>query len=172
MKRLFIGTAALATVLFASCSPQKRLARQEHRYMKHTYKMLKKVLNEADVTLLRDSVRVLFPSNIMYDFNSATLSPSFYPAVQRFAGALNERNKTGIFIIGHTDSVGTEAYNRELSQQRADTAKYWLVKYQVADNRLESWGMGSKSPIAPNDTEEGRRKNRCVEFVVLYNLKK
>lgn len=173
MKNSIIGGAFIAcAVLLASCSEEKKLARQEHRYMKRTYKTLKKVLNEADVTRLRDSVRVLFPSNIMYEFNSSVLNPNIYPAVQRFANALNDRSKTEIFVIGHTDSVGTEAYNKELSEQRADTAKKWLVTYKVADARMHSWGMGSKSPIASNDSEEGRKKNRCVEFVVLYNFKK
>lgn len=173
MKNIIIGGALLAcAVLVSSCSEEKKLARQEHRYMKKTYKTLRKVLNEADVTRLRDSVRVLFPSNIMYEFNSSVLNPGVYPAIQRFANALNERSKTEIFVIGHTDSVGTEAYNKELSEHRADTAKKWLVNYKVDAARMHSWGMGSRSPIAANDSEEGRKKNRCVEFVVLYNFGK
>lgn len=172
MRNAIISGIAVFSLLAASCSQEKKLARQEHRYMKRTYKTLKKVLNEADVTRLRDSVRVLFPSNIMYDFNSASLSPSFHPSIQRFAGALNDHSKTEIFVIGHTDSVGTETYNNELSEHRADTAKYWLGNYKVDQARMHSWGMGSRSPIASNETEEGRKKNRCVEFVVLYSFRK
>lgn len=68
-------------------------------------------------------------------------------------------------IAGHTDSVGSEAYNRDLSQRRAQALKQYLMdQYNVAENRLEIIGYGESQPVADNDTEQGRAMNRRVVF--------
>ena len=71
-------------------------------------------------------------------------------------------------VSGHTDNVGDANKNRELSRVRAMQIKNVLVEKGVSDARLTSWGLGSLSPIADNSTQEGRNKNRRVEFIVLY----
>jgi outer membrane protein OmpA-like peptidoglycan-associated protein len=92
--------------------------------------------------------------------------------MNRFADALNKFEKTAILISGYTDSIGTDEYNEKLSAQRADTAKAALVNNKVANQRINTWGMGKRHPIATNETEEGRALNRRVEFIILYDVKK
>jgi OOP family OmpA-OmpF porin len=89
--------------------------------------------------------------------------------MQRFANALNLHFKTSILINGYTDNTGTEELNKTLSSQRADSASEILKFYKVTDQRMLRWGMGASNPIADNNTEEGQRKNRRVEFIMLYS---
>ncbi|MFM8631393.1 MAG: OmpA family protein, partial [Betaproteobacteria bacterium] len=78
-----------------------------------------------------------------------------------------------IVAVGHTDSVGTDAYNQKLSERRAAAVKAYLVSKGVAANRVYTEGKGEKSPVADNKTKEGRAKNRRVEIEVVgtRNLK-
>ena len=75
--------------------------------------------------------------------------------------------------VGHTDSVGTDAYNQKLSERRAAAVKAYLVSKGIAANRVYTEGKGEKSPVADNKTKEGRAKNRRVEIEVVgtRNLK-
>ncbi len=70
-------------------------------------------------------------------------------------------------IAGYTDSVGSDAYNRQLSQKRADAVRTYLIDKGIEDNRVSARGYGKESPIADNGTDDGRAENRRVEFVVL-----
>jgi outer membrane protein OmpA-like peptidoglycan-associated protein len=108
----------------------------------------------------------------MFGFNSASINSEVAPSMNRFADALNKFEKTAILISGYTDSIGTDEYNEKLSAQRADTAKAALVNNKVANQRINTWGMGKRHPIATNETEEGRALNRRVEFIILYDVKK
>jgi OOP family OmpA-OmpF porin len=78
-----------------------------------------------------------------------------------------------IVAVGHTDSVGTDAYNQKLSERRAAAVKAYLVSKGIAANRVYTEGKGEKSPVADNKTKEGRAKNRRVEIEVVgtRNLK-
>ena len=69
-------------------------------------------------------------------------------------------------ISGHTDNVGSDAYNQELSLRRAQSVKNWLVQRGVAGNRMKTVGKGENEPVASNDTAEGRAENRRIEFYV------
>jgi outer membrane protein OmpA-like peptidoglycan-associated protein len=140
-------------------------------YMNKTYKRLKRNLKFAQVSKLNDTVKVLFPSNLRFGFNSSSINGNIMPKMHRFAKALNKYNRTSILINGHTDNVGEKNYNNELSSKRADSAKVALVNYNVDGNRINTWGLGMRYPIATNETEEGRSLNRRVEFVVLYKGK-
>lgn len=140
--------------------------------MRRTFHALRKSIKEAEVTSLNDSVKVIFPCNLMFGFNSASIKEELQPSIKRFSKSLNKFDKTAVLIAGHTDNVGDDDYNDKLSAQRADTAKSALTSYQVAPSRISTWGMGKKFPIASNETEEGRAKNRRVEFVILYETKK
>ncbi|HTN18067.1 MAG TPA: OmpA family protein [Chitinophagaceae bacterium] len=137
--------------------------------MRKTYKKLKRSLkSSALVSHLNDTVKVIFPSNLMFGFNSASINEPIIPKMQRFALALNKFDRTAVLISGHTDNKGAEQYNNELSGRRADSAKVVLSQYQVKPERINTWGMGMRHPVASNETDEGRALNRRVEFVILY----
>lgn len=160
---LFVFAAQTALM---SCAPKSKKA-----YMNKTYKRLNRTLKFAIVSNLNDTVKVIFPSNLMFDFNSVAIYESVMPKIHRFAKTLNKYNKTAILINGHSDNIGEEQYNKDLSAKRADTAKRALMRYNVAPERMSTWGMGMRHPIADNQTEEGRARNRRVEFVILYQAK-
>jgi outer membrane protein OmpA-like peptidoglycan-associated protein len=161
---------AAALILFASCAASKKVSQQQ-RYMNDQYRELKHELNEAEVSIIKDSIKVIFSYGVLFETSSDQLKEDIKPAFQRFAGVLNKYDKTKIIASGHTDNTGASAYNRELSEKRALSAKQLLSSYQVKEDRIFTWGMGDKEPVAANDTEEGRARNRRVEFVILYNVK-
>lgn len=139
--------------------------------MNEQYKELKDALNEAEVSIIKDSIKVIFSTGILFETASDQLKEDIKPAFQRFAKVLNKFDKTKIMITGHTDNTGADAFNKELSENRAKSAKALLGSYQVNNERMYTWGQGSREPLAGNNTEEGRAKNRRVEFVILYNIK-
>src|ERR1044072_1438922 len=163
-----VVTAAI--FLLASCAASKKVSKQQ-QYMNDQYRELKHALNEADVSIIKDSIKVIFSYGVLFEPSSDQLKDDIKPSFQRFAGVLNRFDKTKILVTGHTDNTGTSDYNRELSEKRAASAKQLLNSYQVQDERMFTWGMGERAPVAANDTEEGRARNRRVEFVILYNVK-
>lgn len=138
-------------------------------YMQKTFSEMKSTLDEAEVVLIEDSIKVLFPDNIIYQSKDVLPSSDYLPSLDKFAQLLRKYKKTNILISGHTDSKGNEEKNKQLSKVRAENIKSILVSKTIQESRLEVWGIGSASPIANNDTEEGRMKNRRVEFIVLYD---
>lgn len=171
MRKLFsVFTVLIALVFLASCGPGRKLAKQK-KYINNTYVDLKETLNEAEVTILNDTIKVLFPEHLLFQKSSAELNQGVAPLMQRFANALNKYNKTDILINGYTDDTGGEELNKKLSQQRADNARTILQTDGVAVERMMSWGLGSKNPIVENSNDETRAKNRRVEFIILYTLK-
>ena len=107
-------------------------------------------------------------SDVLFDFNKATLKPGAREKLAKLAGILlaypgNYR----IEIEGHTDAVGTDEYNLKLSQDRAESVRYFVVQSGIAENRiLGTRGFGEVRPVATNDTPEGRQMNRRVEIVI------
>ncbi|WP_173003065.1 OmpA family protein [Chitinophaga sp. SYP-B3965] len=167
-KMLFPIIAAL--IVLTSCAASKKLT-AEQRYMKQQYNELKSALNEADVTILNDSVKVIFPDHVLFATASDQLKDDIKPTFERFAAVLNKYDKTKILITGHTDNTGETAYNRNLSEMRAVNARQLLNNYKVDLDRMFTWGLGDHVPVADNATDAGKARNRRVEFVMLYNLK-
>lgn len=161
---------ALSLALLASCGTQRTLKKQQ-RYMDNVYNELKTALPEAEVTIVRDTVKVLFPEHLLFEVNSATIKEENYSLMERLAKTLNNYQRTSILINGYTDISGSIEVNNRLSKERAQHAESALQKSNVDSGRLFVWGHGSSNPIANNDSPEGRRKNRRVEFIVLYNYK-
>lgn len=106
-------------------------------------------------------------NNIFFAKNSDELLPSSYPELKRLANMLNEQKKLNIAVSGHSDNVGSDAYNKSLSQRRAQAVVVYLSQQGVNKTRLQAIGYGESKPIADNNTEEGRAENRRVEFEVL-----
>jgi outer membrane protein OmpA-like peptidoglycan-associated protein len=114
---------------------------------------------------LATECRVEMPG-IYFEFNSATLNPQSEPALRSLAALLRRRAEWRVGIEGHTDSVGGDAYNVDLSARRADAVREALAgRFAIAPARLTSAGHGESRPREPNATPEGRARNRRVEVV-------
>ena len=153
--------------------PQKIVGTPDTKkeYMQKTYTEIKNTLQEADVVMIEDSIKVLFPDHIVYLSKDELPSSDYTTPLMNFSKLLLKYKKTNILVTGHSDNKGKELSNKALSAKRAENIKNILIQNGVASYRLKSWGIGSRSPVASNETKEGRDKNRRVEFVVLYQEK-
>jgi OOP family OmpA-OmpF porin len=106
-------------------------------------------------------------TGLNFALNSAELSDTAKQRVTDAAATLKQEPNLRIRVEGHTDDTGTGAYNQQLSERRAKAVVDYLIGQGVAAGRLESRGYGEPKPIAPNDTREGRAKNRRVDFAVI-----
>ena len=102
-----------------------------------------------------------------FDFNKSTLTPAGKAKVADAARTLKDNPSIHVEVGGHTDSIGSDAYNQKLSVRRAESVKNYLVGKGVEKNRVYTEGKGEKQPVADNKTAEGRAKNRRVEIEVV-----
>lgn len=124
---------------------------------------------EAGATVERvspDEVRVRMPSDITFDFNRADVKYEFMPRISDLARTLNRYPRMSVSITGHADAIGSDEYNRRLSERRAWSVSEVLSQFGVDRYRIRTSGMGEWSPIATNSTEWGRAQNRRVEISV------
>lgn len=105
-------------------------------------------------------------ADILFDFDKATLRRDVEFNLVKIATILNQFAEMGVLIEGHTDSIGTEEYNLGLSQRRAQAVYEFLVSQDVDESRLSWEGYGENRPVADNDTDEGRQRNRRVDLVI------
>lgn len=111
--------------------------------------------------------------HIEFDTNKSVVKLDYYKKIQEFADFLKQHPDTTAIIGAHTDNRGSEAYNQKLSQARADSVRQYMIKnFNTAPARLKAIGYGFSHPIADNDTEEGRRRNRRVDVVVSKTIKR
>lgn len=137
------------------------------KMMDNQEKEMREVLARSEaaaVTREGNLLSVTFKGDVTFDTNSAELRPGLYNEINRVAGVLNQYPDTLIRVEGHTDSKGSDEYNMDLSKRRANNVKTLLVMRGVAENRIEVVGYGKTMPVATNDTEAGRQKNRRVEI--------
>jgi outer membrane protein OmpA-like peptidoglycan-associated protein len=109
--------------------------------------------------------------NIYFDPGKWDIKPESYPELDRLARFLLDNPKVFVEISGHTDNTGDPGTKKELSLRRANAVKYYLVRKGVEESRLTTKGYGPDRPVASNDTEEGRRLNRRVEFEIIQIVK-
>ena len=102
-----------------------------------------------------------------FDFDKSALKPEGKARLDDLVGKLKAVNLEVIIAIGHTDSIGTKAYNQKLSVRRANSVKAYLVSKGIEANRIYTEGKGETQPIADNRTREGRAQNRRVEIEVV-----
>ena len=116
----------------------------------------------------RDSARGLIVnmSDVLFDTGKYTLKPGAREKLAKVAGILLAYPGLNIQVDGHTDNVGGEEYNKNLSEQRATSVRDYLVQEGVAMNSVAAKGFGKTQPIASNETSAGRQTNRRVELVV------
>lgn len=120
----------------------------------------------VDATLSDRGVRINLP-DVLFGFNRSDLGVEANQLVGEISGILRDKAQgREVMVEGHTDSVGSEEYNKSLSERRADTVARTLISSGVNNRLVRSKGFGENRPIASNDTESGRQRNRRVEIVV------
>jgi outer membrane protein OmpA-like peptidoglycan-associated protein len=109
---------------------------------------------------------VTFKGDVTFDTNSVVVRPGLYSELDRVARVMNQYPNTLIRVEGHTDSKGSNEYNMDLSNRRANAVRNLLVQRGIAGSRIEVVGFGETMPVASNTTEAGRQKNRRVEIKI------
>ncbi|MGJ7507766.1 outer membrane protein OmpA [Variovorax sp. GT1P44] len=111
--------------------------------------------------------KVTFAADAFFDFDKYVLKPEGRAKLDDLVSKIKDVNLEVIIAVGHTDSIGTVAYNQKLSVRRAEAVKAYLVSKGIEKNRVYTEGKGKSQPIADNRTAEGRAKNRRVEIEVV-----
>ena len=117
------------------------------------------------------AAKVTYAADAFFDFDKSVLKPAGKAKLDDLVGKVKGINLEVIIAVGHTDSVGTDAYNQKLSVRRAESVKAYLVSKGIEKNRIYTEGKGEKQPVADNKTKEGRAKNRRVEIEVVGTRK-
>lgn len=127
---------------------------------------LQENLENAEIQRVEEGIAVSFDSGILFDFDSAKLRAEAMENLAQLAETMGEDDNTELLIVGHTDSVGDEAYNQNLSERRAAMAATFMGTQGIARSRIEVEGRGETEPIATNETEAGRQENRRIEVAI------
>lgn len=127
---------------------------------------LRQELQGTGVQVVRNGndLQLVMPGNITFASSSADVASSFYPTLNSLVRVFKEYDRNGIDIVGHTDSTGAMDMNMRLSQQRASSVASYLTSQGISGARISSRGVGPSQPIASNETQEGRARNRRVEI--------
>ncbi|GKS89341.1 OmpA family protein [Acidovorax sp. SUPP2522] len=150
------GVGALGTYIWS-----QHMERQKREMQQVTQGTGVVVTQTADNQLKLD-----IPSDISFATNRSDIQSNFAPVLERFAEGLRNNPNTEVRIVGHTDSTGTDAINNPLSMDRAASTRNFLTTRGVNGGRIQVEGRGSHQPIATNDTNDGRARNRRVEIFV------
>jgi len=137
---------------------EQQRAQQEAAALKAQLSQLATKYNERGL--------VVTLGDILFDFNGTTLKPGGHKQIARLAEVLKSAPDRRLTVEGHTDSIGSDAYNMNLSQQRADVVRQALIEKGVDKDRISSTGMGKGYPVASNATDGGRQQNRRVEIII------
>lgn len=118
-----------------------------------------------DVTESGDGILLNLP-DVTFAVDSTEISPAFQSALSRVAQSMIQYPDSLVDVYGHTDSTGSDQYNLDLSQRRADAVSRYLISRGVSSARLQAKGMGESYPVADNTTADGRSRNRRVEVKI------
>jgi len=130
---------------------------------------MKQVMGDAEVRREGEGIIINFKEKVLFGFNESVLGASAKSNLDKLVTVLNKYPDTNIEVIGHTDDKGTDSYNQQLSEKRAQATTAYLRSQGIAANRTMAKGMGESDPVAENTTEDGRSQNRRVEFVITAN---
>lgn len=123
--------------------------------------------NEIEIERVRDDLlKLTLQNEVLFDFDSAAVKPAFESTLRKLADVLVDYDRNRVQIVGHTDAIGSDAYNQGLSERRALAVAEQLALFGVPRGRIEALGRGKREPRADNATEAGRQLNRRVEIFV------
>ena len=129
-------------------------------------KELEQNIPGATVERVGEGIQVTFASGLLFGFDSDVVKGTARSNLVELARSLDKYDESNLLIVGHTDSVGKEGYNQDLSERRAESAANYLVGQGVARNRIGTKGLGEMEPVSTNETDAGRAKNRRVEVAI------
>jgi outer membrane protein OmpA-like peptidoglycan-associated protein len=141
------------------------------RRMDKAAEEMKREMPNATVERVGEGIKITFGSDILFDVNKYDLKTQTRRDLTEFAQTLKKYEDTDIVIEGHADATGPDDLNLRLSRQRADAVADFLKTQGVRSNRLDEKGYGEAQPVADNDSETGRQKNRRVDIAVFANDK-
>lgn len=119
----------------------------------------------------KETVNATYSAGAFFDFDKSVIKPEGKQLLDNLIEKLKGVNVEVVIVIGHTDSVGSEAYNLKLGERRANAVKAYLVSKGLEHNRIYAESKGESKPVADNKTREGRAKNRRVEIEVVGTVK-
>lgn len=138
-------------------------------YMDRTYQNLRERLAGTGVGVTRvnqQQILLNFPADLTFDFDRDAVKSQFVPTLRDVGGVLRDYEQTTVDVYGHADSVGSDAYNQQLSERRAMNVASVLIQGGVIRQRIIAEGFGESRPIASNATDDGRARNRRVEVYI------
>ena len=140
-------------------------------YMDKQAEELRRDLDGATVERVGEGIKITFDSGILFDVDKYNLAEASKENLNQLSETLKKYDDTNILIEGHTDSTGSDSYNKELSEKRADEVSGYLKQQGVAGSRITTEGYGENQPVADNSTVEGRQQNRRVDVAIFANKK-
>jgi OOP family OmpA-OmpF porin len=111
--------------------------------------------------------KVTYAADAFFDFDKSVLKPEGKAKLDDLVSKIKDINLEVVIAVGHTDSVGSDAYNQSCRSRRSEAVKAYMVSKGIERNRVYTEGKGEKQPVADNKTSEGRAKNRRVEIEVV-----
>ncbi len=139
------------------------------RYMDKQAEEMRRDIKNARIERVGEGIKITFDSGLLFETNSARLSPIAQENMRDLAKILQKYDDTNILVEGHTDSVGSDAYNQDLSDQRAEAVANFAKGLGVQGSRFTTVGYGETQALASNNSAEGRQKNRRVEIAIMAN---
>jgi len=125
----------------------------------------------VEVERVGEGILLTFDSGLLFDYNSSDLKSATRDNLAKLSEILQKYEDTDVLIEGHTDSKGSDEYNQELSEDRANSVASYLVANGISTSRLIVKGYGESQPVADNETDEGRAQNRRVNLAIFANEK-
>jgi len=140
-------------------------------YMDKQEQEFRKELSSSGIDLVRegDNLRLIMPANITFATGQSYISGNFHLTLNDIAKILVKYDKTLLSIEGHTDNVGSVAFNQSLSEDRAASVKSYLVNQSIIPERIKTSGYGELRPVSSNDNAQSRALNRRVEIQIIPN---
>jgi outer membrane protein OmpA-like peptidoglycan-associated protein len=162
--RVSVGVALGLGLALSACGP---IAFQDSINFVHAAPTPEPVVEAEPTHAQIDGDQIVIDGKILFDYNSATIKPESHNLLDDVATILHENPDIELLdVVGHTSSEGSDSVNLKLSKERAASVAAYLGTRGIATTRLSSQGKGEKEPISENDTEEGKEKNRRVEFKI------